>query len=166
VDVADYPPPGCEGICHMICFRSRCAPERLTLSLTVLALAVQALVSAGCGPGGPEIASVTGRVTLDGQPLANATVVFIPENGRPAGASTDANGKYELNFTQGRRGAIPGKNTIRVTTQRDPYQDNNGKNVPGSKETIPPQYNTASTLSFTVEPKKKNVADFDLKSGG
>ena len=47
------------------------------------------LACLGCGPGGPEIASVEGKVTLDGKPLPNAAVVFIPENGRPAGATTD-----------------------------------------------------------------------------
>ena len=54
----------------------------------------------GCSSSGPEIASVSGRITMDGKPLANATVVFIPENGRPAGARTDADGKYVLNFTE------------------------------------------------------------------
>ena len=104
---------------------------------------------------------------MDGKPLANATVVFIPENGRPAGASTDANGNYVLNFSQGRKGAIPGKSTIRITTQRDPTPgDDNVKSIPGSKETIPARYNAASELEFTVKPNKKNVADFDLKSGG
>jgi hypothetical protein len=125
------------------------------------------LTIAGCGPSGPEIASVSGRITMDGKPLPNATVVFIPENGRPAGASTDADGNYVLNFSQGRRGAIPGKNTIRITTQRDPTPgDDNVKSIPGSKETIPTRYNAASELEFTVEPKKKNIANFDLKSGG
>jgi hypothetical protein len=125
------------------------------------------LLSAGCGPSGPEIASVAGRVTMDGKPLPNATVVFIPENGRPAGASTDENGNYVLNFSQGRKGAIPGKNTIRITTQRDPTPgDETTKSIPGSKETIPMRYNTVSELEFTVEPKKKNIANFDLTSDG
>ena len=104
---------------------------------------------------------------MDGKPLANATVVFIPENGRPAGARTDADGNYVLNFTEGRRGAMPGTNTIRITTLREAEQDENGKTVmPGSPETIPPKFNTSTTLSFTVEPNKKNVANFDLKSSG
>src|SRR5262249_34317050 len=127
---------------------------------------LMALGAGGCGPGGPEIAYVSGRVTMDGKPLANATVVFIPENGRPAGARTDADGNYALNFTEGRRGASPGKNAIRITTQREASQDKNGKTIPGSKETIPNRYNTVSELSFTVEPKKRNTANFDLKSGG
>ena len=104
---------------------------------------------------------------MDGKPLPHATIVFSPENGRPAGARTDENGNYVLNFTEGRQGAIPGKNTIQITTVRDAEKDENGKTVvPGSKETIPMEYNAASTLTFTVEPKKKNIANFDLKSGG
>ena len=131
------------------------------------ALPVMLLVCVGCSSGGPEIAQVSGRVTMDGKPLANASVVFIPENGRPAGARTDADGRYVLNFTEGRRGAIPGKNSVRITTQRETEKDENGKTVvPGSPETIPMEYNAASTLEFTVEPKKKNVANFELKSGG
>src|SRR5207249_102086 len=124
------------------------------------------LLLVGCSSSGPPIAYVTGRLTMDGKPLANATVVFIPENGRPAGATTDSDGKYVLNFAQGRRGAIPGKNAIRISTLRDPTPGENGTAIPGSKETIPPQYNSNSTLSFTVEPNKKNIANFDLKSGG
>lgn len=123
------------------------------------------LALAGCGSSGPEISHVSGKVTMDGKPLANATVVFIPENGRPAGATTDAEGKYVLNFSQGRRGAIPGKNMIRVTTLRDPYEGDDGKTIPGSKETIPAEYNAATTLTFEVEKGKRNVANFDLKSG-
>jgi len=141
--------------------RFGCTGSQWSLNVVALSLFVT-----GCGPSGPEIAYVTGRVTMDGKPLANATVVFIPENGRPAGARTDADGKYVLNFTEDRRGAIPGKNSIRITTQREGSQDKDGKTIPGSKETIPNRYNTASELSFTVEPKKKNVANFDLQSGG
>jgi len=34
------------------------------------------------------------------------------------------------------------------------------------EETVPDKYNAASTLEFTVEPNKKNIANFELKSGG
>ena len=125
-----------------------------------------ALICVGCGPGGPEIASVEGTVTMDGKLLRNAAVVFIPENGRPAGATTDSEGHYVLNFTEGRRGAIPGKNSIRITTLRDAGVDVDGKSVPGSKETIPMKYNSASQLTFMVKDGEKNVANFDIKSDG
>jgi hypothetical protein len=130
------------------------------------ALLLALLGLAGCGPSGPEIAYVSGRVTMDGKPLPNATVLFIPENGRPGVGRTDASGNYVLNFAENRQGAIPGKSSVRITTLRDAEQDDTGKSVPGSPETVPARYNSNSKLEFTVEPRKKNVANFDLESGG
>jgi hypothetical protein len=125
-----------------------------------------ALVCLGCGPGGPEIATVEGTVTLDGEPLPNASVVFVPEDGRPAGATTDAQGHYELTFTEGRQGAIVGKNKVRISTARDPSETPGGDPIPAVPETIPMKYNAQTELEFTVEPGQRNVADFDLTSEG
>jgi len=108
------------------------------------------LGSLGCGPGGPEIARVEGTVKMDGKPLEDAAVVFIPENGRPAGARTDKDGHYVLNFSEGRRGAIPGKSSIRMTTDREASEGADGKPIPDAPETILMKYNTQSTLEFTV----------------
>ena len=124
------------------------------------------VVCAGCGSSGPEIAYVEGRVTMDGKPLADAAVVFVPENGRPSGARTDENGHYVLNFAQERKGAIPGTSTVRIMTMRDADRDENGQAIPGRPETVPAIYNTESTLTFDVEAKKKNVANFELTSDG
>ena len=115
----------------------------------------------GCGTSGPEIATVEGTVTLDGKPLHEASVLFINQSSRPAGAWTDESGKYRLMFDENRSGAIPGDNLVRITTFRFGVE---GK--PGKKETIAMEYNVRSKLSFKVEPNKKNVANFDLKSGG
>lgn len=103
---------------------------------------------------------------MDGQPLANASVQFIPLEGRPAGARTDSQGKYVLNFSEDRQGAIPGKNKVRISTLMGESTDDKGQVVPGSPETVPAQYNASSTLEFNVEPGKTNVADFALESGG
>ncbi len=57
------------------------------------------LAAAGCGPSGPPLAAVSGRVTLDGKPLAFKTVRFVPEAGVPgqgAGATTAADGGFAL----------------------------------------------------------------------
>ena len=88
----------------------------------VLGVCLLVVTCLGCGPGGPEIASVEGTVTMDGKPLPDASVVFIPENGRPAGATTDSEGKYVLTFTQGRKGAMPGKNKVRISTAPIPVR--------------------------------------------
>lgn len=113
--------------------------------LSCIWVAFTLVVYCGCGAGGPEIASVEGTVTMDGKPLANATVVFSPVGGRPAGARTDEDGHYVLNFGSGRKGAIPGINKIRVTTMSEAYEKEDGTKVNGSRETIPVEYNQATT---------------------
>ena len=120
----------------------------------------------GCGgEDGPEIAGVHGKITMDGKPLANATVVFIPESGRPGGARTDEDGEYVLNFSGGRQGAMLGKNTIRISTLSDPSENEDGTTTPGSPETVPMKYNAMSELTFVVE-QGDNEANFDISSEG
>jgi hypothetical protein len=130
------------------------------------ALIVVCLLVSGCSEGGPEIAGVKGKVTMDGKPLANAAVVFVPEKGRPAGARTDAEGNYELTFTEGRKGTMPGVNKVRISTAADPSETPEGKRIPAQPETVPMKYNAQTELTFTVEADKENIANFDLESGG
>ena len=132
----------------------------------VLGACLLALACLGCGGGGPAIASVEGTVTLDGKPLPNASVVFVPENGRPAGATTDGRGHYVLTFTGGREGAMLGKNKVRISTARDPSETPSGEPIPAVPETIPMKYNAQTELEFTVEAGKPNIANFDLSSEG
>ena len=46
------------------------------------------VLAIGCGSGGPTLGTVTGQVTLDGKPLPNALVTFMPEG--EGGAATGA----------------------------------------------------------------------------
>lgn len=130
-----------------------------------LALSLALLLLVGCD-GGPEIASVEGTVTMDGQPLPYASVVFYNQNSRPAGASTDENGSYVLTFSKGRQGAMPGRSIVRISTIRDGGSDVNGMPTPGSKETVPMRYNAQTELEFDVQAGQKNIADFHLTSDG
>ena len=127
---------------------------------------VLALLIIGCGESGPPIASVEGTITMDGKPLANASVVFSPESGRPAGAKTDAEGHYVLNFSAGRKGAVPGKNRVQIRTGSEGGIADDGSRSPGTPETVPAQFNDQSTLEFVVEDGKVNVADFEVTSEG
>lgn len=119
----------------------------------------------GCGRKA-DVASVEGTVTLDGQPLAGATVLFVPENGRPAGGTTDERGHYVLTYTDGVRGAPLGKNKVRIYTAREASESPSGERIPPVPERIPMKYNANTTLEFIVEPGKKNIADFSLDSQG
>ena len=87
--------------------------------LSVLASVL--LISAGCGTAGLQ--PVSGRVTLDGEAVANAEVVFAPiqaEGSTNAGphskATTDSDGWFELASRDGKQGAITGKHRVGITT--------------------------------------------------
>lgn len=113
----------------------------------------------GCAQDGPELAEVSGRVMLDGQPLPEAEVLFEPEHGRPSRGTTDEEGEYRLQYTPQRQGALIGKHTVRISTYR--AEDDSGQQeVP---ERVPEDYNTASALTKLVEPSG-NRFDFDLHS--
>ena len=131
----------------------------------VVLLMMALMLQVGCGPSGPDIARVQGPVTMDGKPLPNAIIMFVPVGGRPSVSETDANGKYVLEFSGGRKGAIPGINRVEINTGRLAYEKD-GKNYPAVKESVPVQYNRLTTLEFNVEAGKNNTADFALKSGG
>ncbi len=137
----------------------------LRLVVRVLLCSFMATAMIGCGPGGPEIARVQGTVTMDGKPLPAAVIMFVPQKGRPSASETDANGKYTLEFSAGRKGAIPGINRVEINTARLAYEKD-GKQYPAVKESVPAQYNRNTELEFNVEPGKTNIANFDLKSGG
>jgi len=75
-----------------------------------------ALALAGCG--GPV--PVEGKVTMNGKPLAGATVVFIPVNGGPeAGAQTDEEGNFHLTGTK-TEGISPGEYRVTVSKKEWP----------------------------------------------
>ena len=57
------------------------------------------LPAAGCGRGGLNLAPVEGIVTCDGTPVADAGVMFVPNElnvGPPATGSTDSEGRFKL----------------------------------------------------------------------
>jgi hypothetical protein len=83
-------------------------------------LIAAALVVAGCGPKGPDVQFVEGVVTLDGEPFAGAAVAFTPAapGGVSAAGKTDAEGRFRLNATQGKKygqGTVVGDYIVTVT---------------------------------------------------
>lgn len=93
----------------------------------------------GCGYG--NVAPVTGTVTLDGEPLADALVRFQPvEGGRPSTATTDAQGNYTLRYTQKQEGAERGKHRVFVSTGQT-AEDEQGNEII-IEEKVPAKYNT------------------------
>jgi hypothetical protein len=115
---------------------------------------------AGCGSRG-ELGRVSGTITLDGQPLPNAFVVFAPTGpGTSSRGRTDAGGHYEMMFTDREKGAWIGENLVRINTG-----DVGPGGGAGPKERVPMVYNQNTTLKVEVK-RGDNTFNFDLKSAG
>jgi hypothetical protein len=117
---------------------------------------------AGCR--GPNVVPVSGRVTLDGQPLTGVVVYFRPATDRsnPGAGSvgtTDSNGYYELRQIQpDRRGAVIGDHLVTIRT--DP-NDSDSKD-PNRKALEEKLLKLATDLECTIPPGGKSDADFPL----
>src|SRR6478609_6418436 len=115
---------------------------------------------AGCGgPAHPDVGRVSGVVTLDGQPLSNATVMFQPTNGRASVATTDSAGKYSLTYLDGVPGAILGSHKVIIRTEI-PGEDGQ---PPIAKEKLPKKYHEQTELTAEVK-RGSNTFDFPLTS--
>jgi hypothetical protein len=121
---------------------------------------------AGCGS---KAVPVSGKVTLDGQPVANAVVAFVGDKdarGLGAGAEgkTDANGNYSLRIvTKDVDGALPGKYKVVISLVEAENSESNAKPAE-RKEKIPEAFNARSELKFEVPSGGTTSANFDLKT--
>jgi hypothetical protein len=133
-------------------------------------LAGLSLAVLGCGSDpaykGDSRVPLSGRVTLDGDPIDGGTITFIPADGkqRVAGGSI-VNGMYSI---PEEKGANQGVYRIEIRWPKP-----NGKKLPDSDtgemkdevtEAVPPKFNTQSSLTATISAKEANPLDFDLKS--
>jgi hypothetical protein len=137
------------------------------MSLTRILIACGLLIAAGCSDEGPELAEVTGKVTLDGQPLRGVNLVFKPQGGSPSYGTTDANGEYRLYFTRNKTGAMPGSHTVEISSLKLSKEEiaemkASGQEVPDTVD-LPRKYSTAGTLTAEVQ-RGRNTIDFELTS--
>jgi hypothetical protein len=134
-----------------------------------------AILLGGCKPGGPDysdlgLVEVTGKVTLDGQPLAGVTVRFEGPPSRFADGKTDSGGNFQLMYDSTKPGCTPGEKVVRITSgapgeeteEGAPVEGPDGKVAP-QVQTIPAAYNTTSQLKADVSSSNKYFT-FDLKS--
>jgi hypothetical protein len=129
----------------------------------VLLCLVAALV--GCGRRGNH-AAISGQVTLDGQPLEQGSILFVPIEGTqgvPTGAEIKA-GQYRLSSTNG---PPVGRNRVEITAVRP-----TGKMVPdplgapGSQRelfvsAVATRFNADSKLTCDVQAGD-NTANFEV----
>ncbi len=127
--------------------------------------------AAGCSSGAtdvPDLGRVTGKVTLGGEPLANAKVRFQPPDGRSAEGITNAQGVYTLQYNISLAGAKVGLNDVYITTETEGHTetlpgDDDGKWVEGAPEQVPARYLQPGALTAEVKAGS-NTFDFALET--
>ena len=137
----------------------------------IIFLSLLPLLVVGCGGGGPDdypdMGSVSGTVTMGGNPVSGAIVFFTPVDkaNRPSFGTTDDDGYYELRYSSTVDGAKVGEHSISISTYIPPGPDEEGNIQPAQPETIPNKYNSKTELTKTVEAGSQTI-DFELSADG
>lgn len=139
-----------------------------TRAFRLAAPAVLALLLAGCGAGDAGRASVSGKVTYDGEPVKQGQIVFEPLGSGRLGIAQIGDGVFSMPPQQG---PTPGKYTVRITAERPTGKttqalasSGGGGSVDVYEQFIPAKFNERSELTTEFDEKSDNVRDFDLKS--
>ena len=134
-----------------------------SLSRVTVAIAACAAGLGGCSS---DIVPVSGRVTLDGQPLPSAIVTFQPvrdPSADPPTATgsvgvTNGEGRYELQLVDpNRRGALVGEHAVTISTAAAPAAEG----APAEGERVSESWRDSSQR-FTVPAGGTSTADFDI----
>lgn len=113
----------------------------------------------GCGDGLPRRVPISGTVLLDGEPLPLGSVSFTPEGMRPSSSKIDAEGRFDLQFMDGGKGAVLGLHRIRVAA----FDNSSGRRV----SLVPKRYTDFRTSGLTFEVSESNdTVVLELSSGG
>ncbi|MAX37819.1 hypothetical protein [Gimesia sp.] len=141
-------------------------PFQLPVAPRFFCLLMLPLILTGCSGKSndlPDLAEVTGQVTLDGKPLPDAIIDFYPQGAqqkkqaRASTAATDEEGKYSLMYNNDTAGAILGDHMVRIS------KPDGGAEVAGP-EMLPKRYNENTTLKATVAKDGPNTINFELTS--
>jgi hypothetical protein len=135
-----------------------------------LLLGFALMLGLGCGSG--KFAPVSGTVTMNGKPLAGATVIFSPiakegsiDAGPGSSGKTNEKGEYTLTSDTGRPGAGVGKHRVSVSLMGPSTGTGDERRRPGTPvNQVPVRYNGKTELTYEVPAGGTGKADFTLTS--
>ncbi|MBN2293115.1 MAG: hypothetical protein JXM70_11855 [Pirellulales bacterium] len=119
----------------------------------------------GCGGDGRE--AIEGKVTFDGQPLADGQISFLPMPGTkgPTAGAAIKNGEFQI-ASEG--GTFAGKFRVEITatrpSNRKVMDPESGTMINVPQQFIPAIYNQQTQLTAEVISGEKNSFTFELKS--
>lgn len=139
---------------------------------------------AGCGGGPTEpVYPATGVVLLEGVPVDNAVVSFVPQNkGATAVALTDDEGRFQMTLPAGRKGVPVGNYKVSISKSAAKSDDTPEPTTfeemerqhklgvtpkpPTFKPGVPPRYSDPQTSQLQVEVKSSGENDFKFELKG
>lgn len=142
-----------------------------SVAATLAILAACCLVTAGCGLGGPsyEVAPVSGKVTLGGQPVANVLVTFQPTGGGESpgpGSSgkTGADGAFTLNLiaAESKPGAVVGSHKVTLVEQSESVGGDQDDSGGGPVKYKLPESARDGSKTFEVPAGGTTAANFEF----
>jgi len=96
-----------------------------------ISIVVALIPFAGCGSKGPALVPLQGVVTDAGTPIADMNVTFSPrEEGAASWGVTDAEGKFDLTFIDGRAGCLPGEHIVSIAARNQLAGDGQASRSP------------------------------------
>ena len=124
-------------------FTSEAFCGRLCLVMVVSALVVP---MQGCGDGLPDRVPVSGIVMIDGVPLADCALLFVPMTGRASRGRTNDEGRFTLNCYDKNDGALRGTHRVAAMAA----EEINGNTIEWN---APKKYASHSTsgLTFAID---------------
>jgi hypothetical protein len=112
----------------------------------VLLLALLVLI--GCGETASE---VTGKVTVDGQPVAKGTIAFYPADGKGKTSGGDiTDGTYTVSVPRGTMKVAITKPKV-VRTKKLYPDDPKSKEVEVTEESLPPKYSDPEKTELRLD---------------
>lgn len=136
------------------------------LSISLIAMALLSIT--GCGPTGPERASVSGVVTLNGQAIEQGSITFLPASGNagPSAGGVISGGKYDIRKVDG---PVLGSARIELrawkkTGRQIPNPMSPGATMDEKVEAFDAEFNDESTLLREIV-SGHNTLNFELATG-
>lgn len=128
----------------------------------IAGVAVATCTLAGCRPAGrpnPPRTTVTGTVTLDGQPILKGEVLFLALSGESADALPLLNGVFAGSVTVGEHRV---QCASYITVKREVFPDQPPQDV--LENSLPARFHSESTLTAVVRSGSNPPLLFELKS--
>lgn len=155
--------------------KQRLRDSRPSVSLGASLALCGILTTLGCGQSsGPPRVAVAGEVLLDGTPLVEGMIRFIPESGvtGPATAGRIENGQFSLGH---RDGPVVGRHRVEIeATNHHPFPIDDERafasafarnpRMPLAQNPVPATYNERSTLTAEIAPPGPEHLSFHLNT--